>query len=288
MKGRRVVVVGGTSGMGLATVRAAAAQGAEASPRAPAGRRPRAGGGRRPGDVDVTDAASVRALFDGGPLDHLFVPPRRVTPGAFLEQEPGGADLPGRQALRRLAVRPLRRAAMPADGSITFVTGVAAVRPPRHAAMVTAAFAGVEALSRALALELGPLRVNTIRPGYTDSEMWGGLPPVRATDLRARVAAAMPVGRIGTPEDIAHAALFLMTKPQTTGAVVEVSGGEIASWRRRMILVTGASGHRRRGGRRGARRRGRAGPRRRARPRASVALPAGSRSCRATSSCPSR
>jgi NAD(P)-dependent dehydrogenase (short-subunit alcohol dehydrogenase family) len=115
---------------------------------------------------------------------------------------------------------------MPAGGSITFITGVAVVRPPRGAAMVTAAFAAVEGLTRALALELGPLRVNTIRPGYTDSEMWGGLSDAEREDLRRRVAAAMPVGRMGRPEDIAHAALFLMTNPQVTGAVLEVSGGE--------------------------------------------------------------
>jgi NAD(P)-dependent dehydrogenase (short-subunit alcohol dehydrogenase family) len=91
---------------------------------------------------------------------------------------------------------------------------------------VTAAFAAIEALSGALALELGPLRVNTIRPGYTDSEMWSGLSDVARDDLRRRVADALPVGRMGTPEDIAHAAMFLMTNRQTTGAVLEVSGGE--------------------------------------------------------------
>jgi NAD(P)-dependent dehydrogenase (short-subunit alcohol dehydrogenase family) len=115
---------------------------------------------------------------------------------------------------------------MRAGGSITFVTGCAVIRPPGNAAMVTAAFAAVEALSRALALELGPLRVNTIRPGYTDSDMWSGLSGAERDDLRRRVAAAMPVGRMGTPEDIAHAAVFLMTSRQTTGAVLEVSGGE--------------------------------------------------------------
>jgi NAD(P)-dependent dehydrogenase (short-subunit alcohol dehydrogenase family) len=115
---------------------------------------------------------------------------------------------------------------MPPGGSITFITGVAVVRPPRGAAMVTAAFAAVEGLTRALALELGPLRVNTIRPGYTDSEMWAGLSAAARDDLRRRVAEALPSGRIGTTEDIAHAAVFLMTSRQTTGAVLEVSGGE--------------------------------------------------------------
>jgi NAD(P)-dependent dehydrogenase (short-subunit alcohol dehydrogenase family) len=229
LSGQRVVVVGGTSGMGLATVRAAAAQGAEvvaAGRRSIAGREPI--DGVRQAEVDVTDETSVRALFDGlGALEHLFVSASPGAPGPFLEQDLTAArtfidgKLLGSWACARYAA-PLMRA----GGSITFVTGVAVVRPPGNAAMVTAAFAAIEALSRALALELGPLRVNTIRPGYTDSEMWSGLSDAERDDLRRRVADALPVGRMGTPGDIAHAAVFLMTSRQTTGAVLEVSGGE--------------------------------------------------------------
>jgi NAD(P)-dependent dehydrogenase (short-subunit alcohol dehydrogenase family) len=223
------VVVGGTSGMGLATVRAAAAQGAEviaASRRSIAGREPIDGVLQT--ELDVTDETSVRALFDGlGTLDHLFVSASPGAPGPFLEQDLAAArtfidgKLLGSWTCARYAA-PLMRA----GGSITFVTGVAVVRPPGNAAMATAAFAAIEALSRALALELGPLRVNTIRPGYTDSEMWSALSDAARDDLRRRVADALPAGRMGTPEDIAHAAMFLMTSRQTTGAVLEVSGGE--------------------------------------------------------------
>jgi NAD(P)-dependent dehydrogenase (short-subunit alcohol dehydrogenase family) len=229
LAGARVVVVGGTSGMGLATARAAAAQGADV---VAAGRRPVEGrtpiDGVRHAQVDVTDEASVRALFDGlGSLDHLFVSSSPGAPGPLLEQDLAAArtfvdgKLLGSWACARYAA-PL----MPAGGSITFVTGCAVIRPPRHAAMATAAFAAVEALSRALALELGPLRVNTIRPGYTDSEMWSGLSDADRDAFRRRVADALPSGRMGTPDDIAHAAVFLMTSRQTTGAVLEVSGGE--------------------------------------------------------------
>jgi NAD(P)-dependent dehydrogenase (short-subunit alcohol dehydrogenase family) len=229
LAGARVVVVGGTSGMGLATARAAAAQGADV---VAAGRRPVEGRapieGVRHAQVDVTGEASVRALFDGlGSLDHLFVSSSPGAPGPLLEQDLAAArtfvdgKLLGSWACARYAA-PL----MPAGGSITFVTGCAVIRPPRHAAMATAAFAAVEALSRALALELGPLRVNTIRPGYTDSEMWSGLSDADRDAFRRRVADALPTGRMGTPDDIAHAAVFLMTSRQTTGAVLEVSGGE--------------------------------------------------------------
>jgi NAD(P)-dependent dehydrogenase (short-subunit alcohol dehydrogenase family) len=105
-------------------------------------------------------------LFDGlGTLDHLFVSASPGVPGAFLEQDLAAAStfvdgklLGSWMCARHAAPR------MPGGGSITFTTGCAVVRPPGNAAMVTAAFAAVEALSSALALELGPLRVNTITP----------------------------------------------------------------------------------------------------------------------------
>jgi NAD(P)-dependent dehydrogenase (short-subunit alcohol dehydrogenase family) len=221
--------------MGRGVVRAAAAAGADVVAAGRRSARERAAVAPGPGRVeeaavDVTDEASVRALFERqAALDHLVVtaapPPGSWKP--FMEQDLADArryfdaKLFGAWACARYAA-PL----MPAGGSITFLTGAAAVRPARGAAVVTASFAAVEALSRALALELGPLRVNTLRPGYTDSEMWGFLDGAARADLRRRVAEAMPVRRIGTVEDIAHAALFLMTSAQTTGAVLEVSGGE--------------------------------------------------------------
>jgi len=229
LAGQRVVVAGGTSGMGRATARAAAALGAEV---VAAGRRPVAQ--REPVDgveqvaADVADEESVRALFDAvGELDHLLVTASPGQAGAFLGQDLAaartfmdgkffGSWLCARYAAPRLRPR----------GSITFVTGGAVVRPPAHGSMITAAFAAVEALTRALAIELGPRRVNTIRPGYTDTEMWSFLPGAQRAGLRRRVADALPVRRMGTPEDIAQAALFLMTSPQITGTVLEVTGGE--------------------------------------------------------------
>jgi NAD(P)-dependent dehydrogenase (short-subunit alcohol dehydrogenase family) len=229
MAGQRVVVVGGTSGMGLATVRATASLGADV---VAAGRRPLAE--REAMDrvqqalVDVTDEDSVRLLFDVvGPLDHLLVTASPGSPAAFLEQDLLEArtfmdgKFFGSWTCARHAAPRLR-----AGGSITFVTGGAVVRPPDHGSMITAAFAAVEGLTRALAVELGPRRVNTIRPGYTDSEMWSFLSDTERHDLRQRVTREMPVGRMGTPDDIAHTAVFVMTNPQVTGAVLEVTGGE--------------------------------------------------------------
>jgi NAD(P)-dependent dehydrogenase (short-subunit alcohol dehydrogenase family) len=236
LKGQKVVIVGGTSGMGRGAARAALAAGAEV---VVAGRRSERAGGPTGGDaeaarfehavVDITDEGSIRRLFEGiGKLDHLLVtatPPAKD--GPFLQQ-----DLAAAQAImngkffgswacaRHAAPR------MGGAGSITFLTGGAAVRPRAGIATVAATFAALETLSQALALELGPLRVNTLRPGVIDSEMWSFLDEAAREDLRRKVRETFPARRIGTVEDIGHAALFLMTNPYVTGAVLEISGGE--------------------------------------------------------------
>jgi NAD(P)-dependent dehydrogenase (short-subunit alcohol dehydrogenase family) len=231
LKGQRVVVIGGTSGMGLGAVRAAAEAGAEVIA---AGRRPTAERESHPSQirhavVDVTDAESIKALFDrAGEIDHLFV---TATPsggtGAFLEQDLAAAQrfmhgkFFGSWAAARHAAPNIRD-----GGSITFLSGGMAVRPRPGATLVAATFAAVEALSRALAVELGPLRVNTIRPGLIDSPMWDFLDQDARRRFMQHARETLPVRRVGAIEDIGHAAVFLMTNPYVTGAVVEVNGGE--------------------------------------------------------------
>ena len=229
LAGERVVVVGGTSGMGAATVRAARRLGAEV---VSAGRRPIADrdsvDGVQEAVVDSTDEASVCALFESvGELDHLLVTASPGKSGVFLEQDLASArtfmdgKFFGSWTCARYAAPRLR-----SRGSITFVTGGAVVRPSVGRSMITAAFAAVEALTRALAVELGPRRVNAIRPGYTDSDFWAFLSGEERRELRRRVAEQTPVRRPGTPEDVAQAAVFLMTCPQVSGTVLEIDGGE--------------------------------------------------------------
>jgi NAD(P)-dependent dehydrogenase (short-subunit alcohol dehydrogenase family) len=220
--------------MGLAAAKAAARAGAHVIA---AGRRAASARNLVPADgaieqetVDITDESSVKALFERvGTLDHLLItstPPSKA-PGKFLEQDVAAAQqflngkLFGNWACARWAAP-----RMPPGGSITFVTGGAVARPQPGITMISATFAALETLSRGLAVELGPLRVNTIRPGYTDSDMWNFLDDAARDELRRKVAAAMPVRRMGSVDDIAHAAIFLMTNPQVTGSILEVTGGE--------------------------------------------------------------
>ena len=235
LRGQRVVVVGGASGMGLGAVRAAATLGAHvivASRRAAAVQEvaDTVTGNVVPATVDVTDEQSIRDLFTGlGSLNHLFVTASPGSRGVFLEQDVAAAQeymngkFFGSWACARYAAPVLETG----GGSITFLSGGLAVRPESGSAMVTAAFAAVEALSRALAVELAPIRVNTIRPGFIDSSMWDFLDEKAREEMREEIRASLPARHIGDVEDIGAAAVFLMTSPYVTGTVLEVNGGQL-------------------------------------------------------------
>jgi NAD(P)-dependent dehydrogenase (short-subunit alcohol dehydrogenase family) len=180
--------------------------------------------------LDICDEAAVRKAFDNiGPFDHLAVTagPDLGTWGTFMDDDMRGVrsymenKFLGSWACARYAAPHLR-----AGGSITFLTGGLAVRHKSGFSAVTSAFVAVEALSGSLALELAPTRVNTIRPGYVDTNLWRVMSDNEREALRAKVRESFPARHAGTADDIGHAALFLMTNPYVTGTVIEVSGGE--------------------------------------------------------------
>ncbi len=233
LAGKKVVVVGGKTGIGLGVAGAAHAAGATVI----VASRRIASPEERPDlakfsqvSLDMRDESSVKATFDSiGPFDHLVVTaaPDLGSWGAFMDADMHGVrsymegKFLGSWASARHGAPQLR-----AGGSITFLTGGMAARPKVGFAAVTSAFAAVEALSGSLALELAPTRVNTIRPGFIDTDMWSFLPAEHRDGLRKKVAETFPSRRAGKAHDIGHAALFLMTNPYVTGTVIEVSGGE--------------------------------------------------------------
>ena len=113
-------------------------------------------------------------------------------------------------------------------GSITFTSGIAARRPMRGGSAAAAINSGLEGLVRALAIELAPLRVNAVSPGWTDTPIWDGMAGMtndRKKEAFAAMAARLPCGRIGRVEDIAEAIIFLMESQFSTGTVLDVDGG---------------------------------------------------------------
>jgi NAD(P)-dependent dehydrogenase (short-subunit alcohol dehydrogenase family) len=110
-------------------------------------------------------------------------------------------------------------------GSITFVSGIAAYRPAARGSVVAAVNAALEGLVRALALELAPIRVNAVSPGWVDTSIWAHVAGDKKDDVLNAMAKRLPVGRVGQPDDIADAIAFLMGNTFTTGTILHVEGG---------------------------------------------------------------
>jgi NAD(P)-dependent dehydrogenase (short-subunit alcohol dehydrogenase family) len=174
--------------------------------------------------LDVTDAEAVERFFnDGTSWDHVIVagsatsagPARTFSLGdahSAMTSKFWGAYHVGRHARIRQ--------------SLTFVSGVYSVRPSKQAVLQGAINAAIEALARGLALELAPVRVNTVSPGLTMTTLWDRLEPsVRAKMFKDK-AAQLPAGRTGQAEDIASAVLFLAANPFTTGTTLLIDGGD--------------------------------------------------------------
>ncbi|MEM1316509.1 MAG: SDR family oxidoreductase, partial [Pseudomonadota bacterium] len=204
LQGKTVAVVGGGSGIGKAVARGALAAGAEVivSSR-DAGKLAAAVDAFGAGAailVDMTDAGSVAAWAESAPrLDHLVISASSAAHGRF-EALPE-ADLRrmfdakffGPYALARAALARLRP-----GGSITFFSGVLSRRPGMNCSGLGAVNGAVEALTRGLALELGPdLRVNCVSPGMVRSEAYAGMPAEARRAMYAATGASLPAGRVG-------------------------------------------------------------------------------------------
>lgn len=221
-----MVVLGGSSGIGYATASAALARGAEVtlvsrSPQQAAGRL-----GVRGHAADLTDPSAVAsALAAAGPVDHVV-----YTAGETLSLMPL-ADFDLARAhdffeVRYFGALSAVRAALPRlrpGGSITLSTGTAGDRPTPGWSVAASICGAVESLTRALAVELAPIRVNAVQPGVTRSPMWGQGEAV--DQLYAETAKVVPLGRPGEVTDVAEAILYLMSQSYTTGTILPVEGG---------------------------------------------------------------
>lgn len=113
-------------------------------------------------------------------------------------------------------------------GSITLFSGILSRRPGHNDCILGPVNAAVEALGRALARDLAPVRVNTISPGMTrDTGAYLGMSEAAREGMYAGIAKALPVARVGTPDNLAEATLALMTNPFITGVTLDVDGGGV-------------------------------------------------------------
>ena len=230
--GQRIVVVGGTSGIGRAVAELAVARGASTvvvgrDPDRTARTAAELGSGSVGVACDITDPEAVTTLADAvGELDHLVLSAAALTYGPFLELpvQDARAVLDTKFWGYYLTVRALAPR-LSEQGSITLFSGVAAVRPAVGTAVVTAVNAAVEGLTRSLAVELAPRRVNAVSPGVVDTPGWAHLSEQDRAQLFDQLARSLPVGRVGRPADVAEAVLELAANGFSTGEVRTVDGG---------------------------------------------------------------
>lgn len=236
MDGQRIVVVGGGSGMGLAVCGRLMRTGAEvvivgrSREKLEAARQSlRDCGEPRLYPADVTREDEVRRLFgETGQVDHLVCTAADIR-GAYELLPDLELDALDR-AMHSKVVAPILLAKhgaanMPPQGSITLTSGIAAYRPRPKGVAVAAINAALEGVVRAMAVELAPLRVNAVSPGWVRTPIWNDVAGADSDRLLASMAEQLPVGRVGTPDDIADAVLFLLGNGYTTGTVLHVEGG---------------------------------------------------------------
>src|SRR6476660_8458957 len=230
LAGKKVVVVGGSSGIGLATAELARQEGAEVVVASRNAQRLKAAAdniGATDIAADVTSDESVVDLFRKcGPVDHVVVTAAQLRTGPFksVAMDDVRATL---ESKFWGAWRVARAAEIKAGGSLTLVSGFLSVRPRPNSAIVSAANGALESLTRALALELAPVRVNCVSPGIIDTPIRAAMPEEARREMLAKTAAALPVGRVGVGEDIARQILGLMANGFATGSIVYIDGGAL-------------------------------------------------------------
>ena len=233
MDGMNVVVIGGTSGIGLATAISSAQRGATVFAAGRSLDKIEACQASYPDiqfrQVDTHDPEGLSALFsEAGPIHHLVGAATGATRtnGPFMSQ----TDEQFRAAFDKFwGYTHVVRQGVPhlvEDASITLVSGTPARKCNPGMISVSCTGCAVEGFVRALTPELAPIRINGVAPGIIDTPMFDHFGEKRAATLDA-IGANFPLGRVGQPEEVAEAILLCMSNTYMTGVVIDVDGGAL-------------------------------------------------------------
>jgi NAD(P)-dependent dehydrogenase (short-subunit alcohol dehydrogenase family) len=232
LAGKKIVVVGGSSGIGLAVAEQAKAEGADVVIASRNAERLK-GAAEKLGvtgiATDVSSDESVVALFRAsGPVDHVVVTAAQLRTGPFktVSMDDVRATF---EAKFWGAWRVARAAEIRPSGSLTLVSGFLSIRPRPGSAIVSAANGALESLTRALALELAPIRVNAVSPGIIDTPIRAAMPEAARRDMLAKAASGLPVGRVGLAEDISRQIHAFIGNGFATGSIVYLEGGGLVA-----------------------------------------------------------
>ena len=226
LQDQSVVVLGGTAGIGQAVARAALAAGARVTV---LGRSAKTDGDVNGIAVDANDTATLASALAqaavGGKIDHLVITiGSRTSPPPFASLQ--RADLEQGFGTKLFAALMAVQAALPhlaERASITLTSGLLSRKATATGLLRGSINAAVEAAAKNLAKELAPRRVNVVSPGVVDTEVWGA--PADRQAMLAGIGSGLPVGRVGTPDDLAQGYLLAMTNGFMTGAIIDIEGG---------------------------------------------------------------
>jgi NAD(P)-dependent dehydrogenase (short-subunit alcohol dehydrogenase family) len=235
LSSKRIVILGGTSGIGLATATAARREGAMVIVASSNRQRVDAAvaslqGAAEGRVVDLSDEGQVKEFFESiGDFDHLV-----YTAGESLHLEPLATTeidkARGFVELRFWGAYMAVKYGSPhirAGGSITLTTGIAGQRPRQGWTIAASICGAMESLTRALAVELAPIRVNAVSPGVVRTELWSGMAKADRDAMYRDIGQKLPVGRAGEADDLAQSYLYLMREGYSTGQVIVVDGGAV-------------------------------------------------------------
>jgi NAD(P)-dependent dehydrogenase (short-subunit alcohol dehydrogenase family) len=232
LAGQTVVVIGGSSGIGLETARRARAEGAEVilTARDP-DRLQRAGVelGARTTAFDATDFERLRTFFDElpGRIDHVLLtgPGPYYAPLADFDVEKARRGVEAHLLLPLQVARQAASKVRP-EGTLLFMGGTGGRRTAPGLAFISALTAALPALTRNLALELAPIRVNVIAAGFVDTPLSATILGDDLETRRQQLRATLPIRRVVEAADVAALAVHIMTNTALTGATYDIDGGQ--------------------------------------------------------------
>ena len=235
LKGQSILVVGGSSGIGKMIASNAVTAGAKVNISSRSVQKLKTaavdiGSDTTWSSVDMTDEAAVKIwAADIDRIDHLIISASSAAHGPFAELDTSAVrDMFDAKFFGPYVVARELLPKINTGGSITFFSGVLSRRPGENCSGLGAVNGAVECLSRALALELGPdIRVNCCSPGMVRSNAYSTLPADQREEMYRATGASLPLGRVGSTAEIAHAVLFMMCNGYLTGQIIDIDGGHM-------------------------------------------------------------